>query len=227
MGLGDLFKSDKERAKEEAKRRRKAMRDAQNALDTVKERVAKLKKERDEQWREARRYLADGQKAAAQRSLQSCRAGEVMCAKLEAKRWVFEQLLTKLEMAKTDQEFASCIKAVNDVVQIDPETVDEVLSEVEDKLGEQVDVDKIWEKMHAKEMEGVSGQMTDVVPSIDDMMTQLQDEVAEDIVTERPASARAREAKAETGDAAKAPPSTEGRMGEARKRIREGLDGAK
>ena len=176
-----LFMSKKEREREEAKKRRKAFREAEGAVDVVKERITKLKKDRDRAWTEARQYLKDGQKAAAQRNLQTVRASEVMMGKLEMKRWVFEQLLTKLELAKTDQDFTQALGAINTVVKIDPEAVADVLDEVQDKLGEQVDTDKIWEKMHSKEMEGAETQMTDIIPTTEDMMSQLEDEVAADL----------------------------------------------
>ena len=178
MAIGDLFKSKQEREREAKSKRRKAFREAENAVDVVKDRVKKLKGERDKAWTEARAYLKDGQKSAAQRSLQTVRASEVMMSKLEMKRWVFEQLLTKLEMAKTDQEFAGALSAINTVVKIDPDAVADVLGEVEDKLGEQVDTDKIWEKMHEKEMEGAATGMADRVPSLDQMLKDLEDEVA-------------------------------------------------
>jgi len=181
MGLGDLFKSKKERKREQDKARRKAFRDAENAIDTVKSRVTKLKQERDNSWSEARQYLKDGQKAAAQRSLQACRASEMLISKVEMKRWVFEQLLTKLELAKTDQEFSQSLEAINAVIEIDPEAVADVLDEVQDKLSEQADTDRIWEKVYGKEMEGVETQMTDRVPSLEEMETQLADEVAAEI----------------------------------------------
>ena len=181
MALGDLFKSQKERDKELAKKRRKAFRDAENAVDAVKDRVDKLKAERDTAWAGARRYLKDAQKAAAQRNLQSVRASEMIIDQLEKKRWVFEQLLTKLELSKTDQEFTAALSAINTVMQIDPETVADVLDEVQDKLGEQVDIDKIWTKAYDKEMAKVENKMTDSIPSVEDMMQDLEDEVVADV----------------------------------------------
>ena len=181
MALGDLFKSHKERDKELAKKRRKAFRDAENAVDTVKDRVRKLKAERDKAWKEARQYLKDGQKSAAQRGLQSVRANEMMMDQLEKKRWVFEQLLTKLELSKTDQDFTVALKAINTVIEIDPEVVADVLGEVQDKLGEQVDIDKIWNKEYDKEMAGVENKMTDTIPTVEDMMKDLEDEVVADV----------------------------------------------
>lgn len=180
MALGDLFKSKKEREKELRKQRRKAFRDAGNAIDTVKDRVNTMKADRDKSWAEARQYLKAGQKGAAQRCLQSVRANELMMDQLEKKRWVFEQLTTKLELARTDQEFSGALKAINTVIEIDPEAVADVLEDVQDKLGEQVDVDKIWSNMYDKEMAGVE-KVSDSIPSIEDMMKDLEDEVVADV----------------------------------------------
>ena len=180
MALGDLFKSKKEQEKEARKKRRKAFRDAENAVDTVKDRVASMKSERDKAWAEARQYLKAGQKGAAQRCLQTVRASELMMDQLEKKRWVFDQLTIKLELARTDQEFAGALSAINTVIEIDPEFVADVLEDVQDKLGEQVDIDKIWNKQHDKEMAGVE-KISDMVPSVEDMMKNLEDEVVADV----------------------------------------------
>ena len=181
MSFKDIFKSKSTREKEARKKRRKAFRDAERAVESVQERTDKLKSERDSNWAEARSYLKAGQKAAAQRSLQTVRANEMIIDQLEKKRWVFDQLLTKLEMSKTDQEFTQSLKAIDAVVEIDPEAVADVMDEINDKLGEQLDVDKIWNKTFDKEMAGVESKMTDSVPTVEDMMKNLQDEVAADL----------------------------------------------
>ncbi len=178
MAFKDLFKSQKERERDSEKKRRMAFRRAEKSVDAVKDRLGKLKKERDKVWAEAKQYLRDGQKAASQRALQTHRASQVMMTKLERKRWVFEQLLTQLELAKTDQEFSGALSALNVVVEIDPEKVDDVLSEIETKLADQADTDKVWERVYSKEMEGVEEKMVDVVPSLDEMAKQIEDEVA-------------------------------------------------
>lgn len=187
MSIKDLFKSEKQRERDAAKCRRKAFREAENALDTVKDRGRKLQTERDKHWLQARDYLKTGQKGAAQRSLQSVRGNEILLHKLQQKEWVFQQLLTKLDLAKTDQEFAASLQAVTAVVDIDPEQVDDVLAEVDDKLAEQGTTDKLWDRTHAKEMEGVEGALADSVPSVEDLMKDLEDEVADTQVEEAPA----------------------------------------
>ncbi len=218
MALVDLFKSKQEREREARGRRRRAFREAENAVDAVKDRVKKLKGERDKAWTQARGYLKDGQKAACQRCLQTVRASEVIMAKLETKKWVFEQLLTKLDMAKTDQEFSGALGAINTVIKIDPEAVADVLGEVEDKLGEQVDTDKIWEKMHDKEMEGVSNQATDTVPSVDQMFKDLEGEVAAEISEDLPSAA-----KVTTGPQG----GLKEEIGEGRRRLKDLMEGEK
>lgn len=215
MALGDLFKSKQERERDLARKRRKAFREAENAVDVVKERVAKLKQERDQAWAEARKYLADGQKGAAQRCLQTCRASEMMMSKLEMKRWVFEQMLTKLELAKSDQEFTQALKAIDVAIQVDPEIVADVLGDIRVKLGEQEDVDKEWVRQFNKEMESVETKMTDVVPSLEEMEKQLQDEVAAEIGGAT--TARSRETESALKD----------KIGEGRKKLRDLLEGEK
>jgi hypothetical protein len=181
MGLSDLFKSGKDREREEKKKRRKAFREAERAVDVVKGRAAKLKRESGEKLQEARQYLRDANQAASNRSLQAHRACEVMVTKLEMKRWVFEQLLTNLELAKTDQDFTQALSAVNTVIEINPDAVEDVLGEVTDKLGDQVDTDKIWEKAYGKQMEGVEGDLLDTIPSIEEMQKQLEGDVVGDM----------------------------------------------
>jgi len=220
MAIGDLFKTRAEREKEAAQKRRKAFREAERAVDAVKERVENMRKERDKSWAEARAYLKGGQKNEAQRALQSCRASELMTSKLETKRWLFEQFIIKLEMSKTDQEFTQALAGINAVIKVDPDAVANVIDQVQDTLGEQGETDKIWEKVHNQEMDGVIKQKTDTIPTIEDMLQQLEDEVAAEVG----GGAKIKSAKNRAESVA---PSKEQQIGEGRKRLREILDGEK
>ena len=180
MGFGDLFKSKKEREKEERKARRRAFRMAENAVDTVKDRIDSLEKERERSWSEARAKLRDGQEAAAQRHLKSCRASEVMMQRLEVKRWVFEQLVTKLELAQSDADLATALKELNHLIKVDPDDLADILSDTAELGEEQDEMEKIWAKEYEREMKGVE-KRTDAIPSMEEMQKQLEDEVAADI----------------------------------------------
>jgi len=177
----NLFKSRKERERDERRDRRHAFRQAENAIDDVKDRVKTMEKESKKHWEAAREALKSGQKAAAQRELTSYRAAQVLSTKLEQKRWVFEQYLTKMQAAQSDNQFASALGALNQVVKIDPERVEDVFGAAQDLLGEQVDGDRFWDKLYGKEMEGATGSLEDHIPSMEDLSGQLEQEVAAEV----------------------------------------------
>lgn len=177
----NLFKSKSERAREERRDRRHAFRQAENAIDDVKDRVKSMEKESKKQWEAAREALKAGQQAAAQRALTGYRASQVLATKMEQKRWVFEQYLTKMQAAQTDNQFAAALGAINQVVKIDPERVADIFDSAQDILGEQVDADRFWDKLYGKEMEGATGALEDHIPSMADLSAQLEQEVAAEV----------------------------------------------
>lgn len=207
-----FFKSKKQREKEARRRRRQAFRQAQNAIDTVKDRIKQMEKDSGRKWEQARELLKSGQKAAAQRQITGYRAAQVLMMKLEQKRWVFEQYLMKMETAQTDTEFADALAAVNKVVAVDPEQVADVFEASQDVLGEQMDADRFWNKLYEKEMDGAKGALEDHIPTLDDMMQQLEDEAGAEIGE---AGADKEKVAGELGD----------RIGRGHERVKKILDG--
>jgi hypothetical protein len=207
--MGKLFMSREGRKRQERSERRKAFRDAERAVDNVKDRIRQMQREGDKQWQQARDAVKSGQKAAAQRFLTGYRATQTLAAKLEQKRWVFEQYLAKMEMARSDQDFSEALGGLNKVVQIDPEKVADVFESAQDLLGEQVDSDRFWERLYRKEMDGAEGSMEDYIPSLDQLSSQIEQEAAAEVggATERVDS------------------ELDKRIGEGQARVRDLLDG--
>ena len=208
--MSKLFKTKRERERETRRDRRRAFRDAENRIDDVKDRITQMNKDAGKQWDQAREALKSGQKAAAQRCLTSYRAAQVLMTKLEQKRWVFEQYLTKMQVAQTDQEFADALAAVNKVVEINPERVEDVFESSRDILGEQMDADRFWAKLYDKEMDGATGALEDHIPSVDELNSQLEDEAA---------------AEVGGGTAERVNSELEGRIGAGQERVKNLLDG--
>jgi len=179
--MGKLFKSKKQRKREARREHRRAFREAENRVEDVKDRIKQMQREADKQWEEARGAMKAGQKATAQRLLKSYRGAQVLMAKLEQKRWVFEQYLTKMQVAGTDQEFAGALEMINKVVEINPERVEDVFDEASDILGEQVDSDRFWSRLYDREMDGAEGQLEDHIPDMGDLEKQLSDEAAVEV----------------------------------------------
>jgi hypothetical protein len=208
--MSKLFMSREGRRKQERSDRRKAFREAERAVDNVKDRLKQMQRESDKQWLQAREAMKSGQKAAAQRLLTSYRAAQVLSTKLEQKRWVFEQYLTRMEMASSDQEFSDALAGLNKVVNIDPEKVADVFDSAQEILGEQVDADCFWEKLYTKEMDGAEGSMEDYIPSMEEMATQLEQEAAVEVGG---------------GSADRVNNAIDQRIGEGQARVRKLLDG--
>jgi len=173
-----FFKTQKEKARAERREKRHALRAAEGAVDEVTARIKRMEKEADAEWERAREAAKEGKQAAAQRALTSYRAAQVLVTKLEQKKWVFKQVLMKLETAGTDAEFAKALGMVNKVTNINVDMVEDVFDEAGDLLAEAGDTDKFWAQMYGKEVEGTKGALQDHIPSMEDLEKTLQEEVA-------------------------------------------------
>ena len=173
-----FFKTAKEKEREERREKRHAIRKAEGAVDEVTERIKKMEKDAEVEWDRAKEATKEGKQAAAQRALTSYRSAQVLITKLEQKKWVFKQVLMKMETAGTDAEFAKALGLVNKVTNINPEMVEDVFDEATDILAEAGDTDKFWAQMYGKEVEGSKSALQDHIPSMEDLEKTLQEEVA-------------------------------------------------
>lgn len=173
-----FFKTGKEKEREERREKRHALRKAEGAVDEVTERIKKMEKDAEAEWERAKEATKEGKQAAAQRALTSYRSAQVLITKLEQKKWVFKQVLMKMEAAGTDAEFAKALAAVNKVTNINVEMVEDVFDEAGDLLAEAGDTDKFWSQMYGKEVEGSKSALQDHIPSMEDLEKTLQEEVA-------------------------------------------------
>lgn len=172
-----FFKTGKEKERAERREKRHAFRRAEGAIDEVVERIKRMGKDAEAEWERAREAAKEGKQAAAQRALTSYRSAQVLITKLEQKKWVFKQVLMKLETAGTDSEFAKALAAVNKVTNINVEMVEDVFDEAGDLLAEAGDTDKFWSQMYGKEVEGSKEALKDHIPSMEDLEKTLQEEV--------------------------------------------------
>ena len=173
-----FFKTQKEKDRAERREKRHALRRAEGTIDEVTERIKRMEKDADAEWERAKEATREGKQAAAQRALTSYRAAQVLVTKLEQKKWVFKQVLMKLETAGTDAEFAKALGMMNKVTNINVEMVEDVFDEAGDLLAEAGDTDKFWAQMYGKEVEGSTGALQDHIPSMEDLEKTLQEEVA-------------------------------------------------
>lgn len=172
-----FFKSKKEKERAARREKRHALRRAESAVAETDERIKRMEKEAAAEWERARAAAAEGRQAAAQRALTSYRSAQVLATKLEQKKWVFKQVLMKLETAGADSEFATALAAVNKVTDINVELVEDVFDEAGDLLSEAGDTDKFWAQMYGRETAGSKEALKDHIPSMEDLEKTLQEEV--------------------------------------------------
>lgn len=173
-----FFKTAKEKERAERREKRHALRRAEGVIDEVVERIKKMEKDAEAEWARAKGAAKEGKQAAAQRALTSYRSTQVLITKLEQKKWVFKQVLMKLETAATDSDFAKALGMMNKVVNINPELVEDVFDEASDLLAEAGDTDKFWAQMYGKEVEGSKEALQDHIPSMEELERTLSEEVA-------------------------------------------------
>ncbi len=173
-----FFKTKKEKERAARREKRQALRRAEGTIEEVAARIARMEKDADAEWERAREATREGKQAAAQRALTAFRAAQVLITKLEQKKWVFKQVLMKLETAGTDADFAQALGMMNKVTNINVDMVEDVFDEAGDLLAEAGDTDKFWAQMYGKEVEGSQGALQDHIPSMEELEKNLQEEVA-------------------------------------------------
>lgn len=173
-----FFKTKKEKERAERREKRHALRRAEGTIEEVTARIARMEKDAEAEWARAREAAREGKQAAAQRALTAYRAAQVMITKLEQKKWVFKQVLMKLETAGTDADFAQALGMMNKVTNINVDMVEDVFDEAGDLLAEAGDADKFWAQVYGKEVAGSTGALQDHIPSMEELEKNLQEEVA-------------------------------------------------
>lgn len=175
--MSHFFKSRRERAREERRERRRAFRNAENALDSVKERIVKLEKETGATWSQAQEALREGKDEQARRLLEGYRSARVLVLSLERKRWVFEHQLTRLDVAQSDQEFSSALEELAKLVDIDPGRVGAALDRSDDLLADQSDTDEEWDRVYERMTGTKADGIREPVPDLDALQEKLVREV--------------------------------------------------
>ncbi|MDD4013535.1 MAG: Snf7 family protein [Candidatus Omnitrophica bacterium] len=177
MNLLNVFKTGKDKQRDIRVKQRRAFREANSTIQQVEQRIESLQKDKNKRWEEAKQYLMGGQKAASNRCLQSCRMIEMLINKMETKKWVFTQLVSRAEIAKDEQSFIACMGDLNSVLNIDCNVAEMNLDSLTDKLSEQDSIDSLWEQEYKTELQGISNISDETIPQMEELEKQLEDEV--------------------------------------------------
>ena len=133
-----LFMSEAERRRDARRRRRRTLREVQNAVDAARAKRDEILKRRVGEWAAARVSLAKGDEADARRRLESVRTDDAALKRLDARLARFEALEREMECADADVAFDEASVSLARFIkepevgatdeQTPPPTIDELLS---------------------------------------------------------------------------------------------------
>ena len=179
MAITDLFKSETERKKERQRAMIRASMEVERAKQGLEGQITAQRKQRDAAFAKVQDYLRDGQKMAARREATAVSMAEKRIAALEQRSFVYSQKATALEMAKTDQEFASALANLNSAINVDAGKVIDTMTDVGMSMAEQDSITNVIESEYAKDMNGL--EQTDAIPSVDEVMAKAEAVVVADV----------------------------------------------
>ena len=209
----NIFKSSKERERDRQRAVYRATMEVNRAKQNLAGQIDAQRKARDAAWVRARNYLRDGQKLSAQRELNAVRTAEARIANLEKRLFVYSDKASALEIATTDQEFSKALGELNTAVNIDAGKVIDTISDVGASLTEQDTITGVIDGEYAQQMNGLN--MTDAIPSMEEMMANLEQEVVAEVSGGQPVGKKTSTAnKAKSGSLSEA-------IGEGRRKLKD------
>lgn len=190
--FSDLFKSAAQRKLEEEERRleekkrikrekEKAKHKTEEAIYDAEGRIETLEKDNAKSWEKARELMKSGRKSAARIELCKYRAIGRLVEQFQKKLWVMKFYQLRLESADTDAMLTDAIGAISGLMQIDPNKTLDVIDDVQGKLDEATEIDRIWENVFASETRKDSHRESELLPDVDELMNELEKEAARDV----------------------------------------------
>ena len=190
--FSDLFKSAAQRKLEEEERRieekrmimrkkARAKRKAEEAICDAEGRIETLDKDNAKSWEKARGLMKSGRRSAARLELCKYRAIGRLVEQFQKKLWVMKYYQLRLESADTDAALTDAIGEISGLMQIDPSKTLNVLDDVQGKLDEATELDRIWENVFSSETRKDSHRDSELLPDVDELMTELEKEAAREV----------------------------------------------
>lgn len=157
---------------------RKELRRANRSLSGFQMNATKCAQARDEARVRAKEALQDGQRDAARSQLQSWRIFQSNCLLLEKKLTLGQVFLMKMEAAANSKDFMVAVNGFNSNLDRYQKELEGFVITSEETLDTLNELDQEWADAHRGVMDRSepSGDLS--VPSVDDMLSELEQEVS-------------------------------------------------
>jgi hypothetical protein len=162
--------------------RRALVRKARGMVLKLDEQIVNLDHKRRESHDAARRSLASGDSASAQRHVLAVRQKLLLIEKVEKKRFVFEHAAVMTEMSVSEREMTELMADMARVNHVDPARIEQAMQGVMEAIERGHENEGIWDDMSRAQIRDL-GLSSSAVPSVDKLLQDLSNEVAQGIRT--------------------------------------------
>lgn len=176
--LNELFKTQNQKEKEARAELRKAFGGCKRAISSLDIKAKEIEKDRNKKWQEAAEKLKAGNRPAARRHLQAVRSRERMIEQLETRKIVSEEKLVKLQQMEFDAKLTKSFSKIINLVEVDTEELVDTLEAVTNSIEELNANDEVWVSEMNNDLNEAEYADSDVIDSVDNLMGQLESEVA-------------------------------------------------
>jgi len=173
MGLRDIFKTKGEIAAAKKAALRQAMRKLDRAVTAVHNTIASLKQKCATYRKEAYDFLEAGNQRKANVKIAQWDKCENQLDLQEKRLWLIDHYKTEIEIAEADSSLQEGLRGIAKIMQIKPAEFDKTLLDVDTLLGDQADVNAIYEDFFQKNTELSHG-----LPSHKERLKELESEIA-------------------------------------------------
>ncbi len=180
MAFNKIFKSQKDRVREEKRKILRATNQLQRGIDQCNRKADFFRAEMEKSLKLAKKYAAEGNRDMARSIANKIRSHKIRIAKVEMNAAVMDKRKLQVDMAGTQKEFTEAIGQLNELVKLDPNAFMDVVDD-EAKLAEdQTEIDTLWEQLYTQDMAEVEFA-GGPIESVDEILSNLEAEVSAEI----------------------------------------------
>jgi len=178
MGLTTIFQTKEQRAQELKARKRLTKRTFDNAVTDANTEANKILLAAGKWREEAKALLKAGHRHRAEMKMSEMRSLEALYIQQAKKCWLYQLYQMQISLNASDQALADAMDKICTLMEIKPTKIAAVLGNFEKNLDNRTELDEIYDEIYRGQIATGSERVVDGVPSLAEMMKELESEVA-------------------------------------------------
>ena len=173
-----LFPTEAERNAKEKQLARQQERELNRKVEAVRELADSLEQESAATRKVAHNLLKAGKRGLAEEKMKEVRILELDWSKQRKKSFLINHYQRQIKIAKTDTDVADALGKLIKLVKFDSSKVGGMFDTIENAVSDKADIDSMYDDVYREEIEKGSVSYSASVPTFEEMMKELESEVA-------------------------------------------------